>query len=377
MQPIRITMLMAELNLTGTPRIMMEIVENINYNEFEISVAYKPKYHASEQDLLKDLKDMGIKMVPLRGHRLFSSHGILDLLKHLKRDNVRIVHCWDALGIVARVLKYHTRCQVIESFCNPVESKGSFLFYCVNKLTSLSLDGIIFCTHGVQDSFKQNKTIFLNRKKIALILNCINTKAINKNIYDHEEIKLEWGIGEGDIVLTNIGYFNEQKGQKYLLQAMQNILSQVPNARLVLVGWGPLEPSLRMQANELGIEKNVIFAGKCSHDAVFEILSITDLFMLSSLWEGFGLVLGEAMAMGKPIVSTRTIGSEFLVQHNETGFIVPPKNPGALAEAVIDLLQTPDLMQEMGKKGRKRVSTLFTPERFIESHEAFYREIIG
>jgi glycosyltransferase involved in cell wall biosynthesis len=368
---------MAGLSLTGTPRMMMDIVENINYNEFEISVAYKPEYHASELDLLEDLQDLGIKMVPLRGHRLFSSHGISDLSKHLKKDKVKIVHCWDALGIVARVLKYHTGCQVIESFCNPVESKGSCLFYCVNKLTSLSLDGIIFCTHGVQDSFKQNKTIFLDRKKIALILNCITTKAINKNIYDHEEIKLKWGIGESDIVLTNIGYFNEQKGQKYLLLAMQNILLKVPNARLVLVGWGPLEPSLKMQANELGIEKSVIFAGKCSHDTVFEILSVTDLFLLSSLWEGFGLVLGEAMAMGKPVVSTRTIGSEVLVQHNETGLIVPPKNSGALAEAVIDLLQTPDRMQKMGKIGRERVSSLFSPERFIESHEAFYREIIS
>jgi glycosyltransferase involved in cell wall biosynthesis len=370
-------MLMAGLSLTGTPRMMMDIVENINYKEFDISIAYKPDYNPSEHDLLQDLRDLGIKMVPLRGHRLFSTHGISDLLRHLKRDKVRIVHCWDALGIVARVLKYHTGCQVVESFCNPVESKGSFLFYWVNKLTSLSLDGIIFCTHGVQDSFEQHKTLFLTRKKIALIHNCINIKAINNNTYDHEQIKLKWGIDTDDIVLTNIGYFNEQKGQKYLLLAMKNILSRVPNARLVLVGWGPLESLLRIQASELEIEERVIFAGKCSHDAVFEILSITDLFVLSSLWEGFGLVLGEAMAMGKPIVSTRTIGSEVLVQHDETGLIVPPKNPTALAESVIDLLQTPDLMQKMGQIGRRRVSTLFSTERFIECHEAFYRDIIN
>jgi glycosyltransferase involved in cell wall biosynthesis len=145
---------------------------------------------------------------------------------------------------------------------------------------------------------------------------------------------------------------------------------------LFLVGWGPLETTLRMKARELGIADNIIFAGKCQQDRVFEILSITDIFVLSSLWEGFGLVLGEAMAMAKPVVCTKTDGSQVVVKHNETGIIVPPKDPRALADAVINLIGDPDRARKMGELGKERVAALFSPERFIQEHEAFYREII-
>ena len=376
MERIRITMLVAGLGLTGTPRVMMDIIENINHNQYDISVAYKPEYPASDLDNLNDLMNLGITLIPLRGKRLFSFSGITDLFQHLYRDHVQIIHCWDALRIIARILKFATGCRVIESYCNPVISKGSFIYYWANKITSLLLNGIIFCTTGVQKSYEQNKTIFLNRKKIAVIANCVNTGRITERIYDRNEIRKKWKITQEGIVLTNIGYFNDQKGQIYLLEAMEIILLEIPQIKLILVGWGPLEATLRRKAQDLGIEKNIVFAGKCPHDTVFEILSITDLFVLSSLWEGFGLVLGEAMAMGKPVVCTRTVGSQVVVRHNETGLIVPPQNPQALTEAVIDLLNNPDRMKKMGELGRKRVTALFSPKKFVQKHEAFYREII-
>ncbi len=376
MERIRITMLIAGLGLTGTPRMMMDIIENINHNQYDISVAYKPEYQGSDLDRINDLMDLGITLIPLRGKRLFSLSGIKDLFRHLYRGNVQIIHCWDALRIVARVLKLATGCRVIESYCNPVVSKGSFIYYWANKITSLLLNGIIFCTKGVQKSYEQNKTIFLNRKKIALIANCINTDRITERVYDHKEIRKNWEIAQEEIVLTNIGYFNDQKGQIYLLEAMEIILLEIPQVKLILAGWGPLEATLRRKAQDLGIEKKVIFAGKCPHDTVFEILSITDLFVLSSLWEGFGLVLGEAMSMGNPVVCTKTVGSQVVVRHKETGLIVPPQNPQAFAEAVINLLNNPDRMKKMGELGRKRVTALFSPEIFIQKHEVFYREIL-
>jgi len=173
-----------------------------------------------------------------------------------------------------------------------------------------------------------------------------------------------------------VGYFNEQKGHKYLLEAMKIILDEIPQVKLVLVGWGVLENKLRMKAKELEIDENIIFAGKCRRDAVFEILSITDIFVLSSLWEGFGLVLGEAMAMAKPVVCTETDGSKLVVQHNETGLIVPPKSPHDLADAVTYLVRSPERRQRMGLLGKKRISTLFPPDKFICQHEAFYKKVL-
>ena len=153
MEPIRITMLITGLGLTGTPRVMMDIIENINYRHFEVSVAYKPEYSRSDLDLIEDLQNLGLKLIQLRGKNLFNFSGLFDLYRHLKRDSVQIVHSWDALGIAARLLSLFLRFRVIVSYCNPVVSKGSSLYYFINKITSLLIDGIIFCTKGVQKSY--------------------------------------------------------------------------------------------------------------------------------------------------------------------------------------------------------------------------------
>ena len=368
-------MLITSLSLTGTPRMMMDIIENINYGQFEIAVAYKPDYPGSELDLLENLDSLGIKLVPLQGRRLFDFWGLVDLYKHLKKDPVHIVHCWDALSIAARILRLFVKFRIVQSYCNTIVSKGSFVYYIINKTTSLFTNGVIFCSEGVHNSYKNNKTIFVRGKQIGLIYNCINLKEITEKIYDTKKIRSRWNLIKENLILTNIGYFNEQKGQNYLLDSLKIIVNNMPQVKLILIGWGPLEKSLRVKAKELELENNVIFAGKCRRDTVFEILSITDVFVLSSLWEGFGLVLGEAMAMAKPVVCTRTDGSELLVEHNKTGFIVPPKNPQEFASAVTYLVDRPIHRREMGMLGKKRVSTLFRPGKFIREHEAFYKKV--
>jgi len=369
-------MLISGLGLTGTPRMMMDIIENIDYNRYDISVAYKPEYLDSELDNIYDLRKMGISLIPLRGKRLFSLSGIIDLVHHLCRDHVQIIHCWDALGIVARILKFVTGCRVIESYCNPVISKGSWKYHFVNKITSLAMDGIIFCARGVEASYVGSQTLYLGRKKTIVIANCINCDEINEGRFNEDRIKSKWGFEKNIIILTNIGYFNEQKGQEYLIRAMKTIVTKIKNVKLILVGWGPREEELRRESWNSGVENNILFAGKCQRNSVLEILSVTDVFVLSSLWEGFGLVVGEAMAMGIPVVSTRTDGSEVLIKEDETGIIVPPKDPDRLAEAVLNLISDPPRMKKMGVIGRERVSRYFTPEKFISEHEGFYRRIL-
>jgi glycosyltransferase involved in cell wall biosynthesis len=355
---------------------MLDVIENINYSEFTVSVAYKPEYDAFDNDLVQTLRKKNIPLVPLRGKRLFSFRGILDFYRHLKRNRTNIVHCWDALAIVARILRPLIGCRIIESFCNPVISKGSLCFYWFNKLTSLLTNGIIFCTEAVQKSFRHNRVFFMEKAKIEVINNCISLTRKKNHDSNIKEMKQRYGMEEGEVIITNIGFFNEQKGQVYLIEAMKNIIPKIPNAKLILVGWGPLENDLRAKVSELALWNNVLFAGKCGRIEIFEILSITDLFVLSSLWEGFGRVLGEAMAMGKPVVSTRTDGSEFVVKDNETGILVPPMNPNALADAVVELLNDPTRMGNMGELGKKRVNDLFSPQNFIQGHEALYRAVL-
>jgi glycosyltransferase involved in cell wall biosynthesis len=137
-----------------------------------------------------------------------------------------------------------------------------------------------------------------------------------------------------------------------------------------------LEANLRTQASELEIESNVIFAGKCQRNTVFEILSITDVFVLSSLWEGFGMVLAEAMAMEKPVVTTNTDGSQVLVEHNINGLVVQPRNPHLFSDALMNLIISPERRRKMGELGKKKISNFFSVDMYIQKHEDFYKKVI-
>jgi len=369
-------MLTAGLGLTGTPIKIMDVIENINPKEFDITVAYKPDIPDCELDFLNDLKYLGIKSVPLRGKALFSLNGLLDLYNHVRKERRQIVHCWDALEIVARIIKLVTRCRVIMSYCNPVVDKGSPLYFMVNKITSFLTDGVIFCSQSIKNSYQRHKVLYLKNSETALIQNCINISKIKKGFYNKKELRERYQISNSNIVLTNIGYFNKQKGQIYLIEAMNSIVKKAPEAKLILVGWGPLENKLRNKAQELGVEDNILFAGKCHRSTVLEILSITDIFVLSSLWEGFGRVMGEAMAMGSPVVATKTDGSELLVEHNKTGLTVPTKNTQLLADAVLGLIDNPHRRLLMGKLGKEKISTFFSADEFIRQHENFYRKVL-
>ncbi len=377
MKPINILMLSASLSLTGTHRILHDLVSGLDHQKFNISIAFKPEFSGPGNDLLASFSDQGFSVYALGGQKLFGMQGFLQLYQVIRRNKIDIIHCWDDLVIIARFLKLFTRCHVIESHGNPVMSKGSLSYYLLNKLSSILLDGVIFQSEGIMKSYENTKVIFLKRIKKSVIHNCINAKTINKTTYNRSEIKKRFGVDDRTIVLTNIGYFNEQKAQELLIQSIKIVVDRILQVKLIIVGWGPLENKLRELVKTLKIEDNVIFAGKRQHEEVFEILSITDLFVLSSLWEGFGLVIGEAMAMGKPVVATETDGSQVLVVENETGLLVPPGDPRALAAAIISLIRDPERRAKMGELGRIRVTTLFSPEKFIQAHESFYTKILN
>jgi len=102
-----------------------------------------------------------------------------------------------------------------------------------------------------------------------------------------------------------------------------------------------------------------------------------DIYVSSSLWEGLPIAVLEAMAFRLPVVATNVIGNREAVADRETGFLVPPRDPGALSKAILTLVQDRNLRKQMGNRGRIRVETMFHPDRFIREHEEFYMDILG
>ena len=170
--------------------------------------------------------------------------------------------------------------------------------------------------------------------------------------------------------------YNEQKAQEYLIQALPEVLEHHNNVKLLLIGWGDRENILREHIKTLNLKDHVILTGKKQRQNVFELLSVTDVYVSSSLWEGLPIALLEAMAFRVPVVATDVIGNREAVSENETGLLVSARNPSALAGAILNIIHNPDLTKSMGNEGRKRVESLFAPERFIRAHEDFYQSIL-
>jgi glycosyltransferase involved in cell wall biosynthesis len=175
-------------------------------------------------------------------------------------------------------------------------------------------------------------------------------------------------------VVGTVGRLADQKGLHVLLDAAPRLLAEDPGTRLLIVGDGPLRPSLERQARRLGVEHAVAFVG---HQVdVVPAYSAMDVFVLPSRYEGFGIVFLEAMAIGVPVVGTRVVGSEDAVADGVTGLLVPYGDAPALAAAVTRLLSDCGLCERVRAEAARKVARDHGREAMALRTESLYRELI-
>lgn len=185
----------------------------------------------------------------------------------------------------------------------------------------------------------------------------------------------EIGVDDDTPLALSVGRFHEQKDHATLLSAWAVVRARVPDAVLALIGSGPLEADLREHAAALGLGESVRFCPP--RPDLASAYADADLFVLSSLWEGLPYVILEAMGHGLPVVSTAVDGIPEAVLDERTGLLVPPRDPAALAEAIVRVLADPERARMMGEAGRERIARCFTLDAMVDSLVALYGEVTG
>ena len=178
----------------------------------------------------------------------------------------------------------------------------------------------------------------------------------------------------GPKILISVGRLIYYKGFEYLIRAMAHT-----DARLLIVGDGPLRESLEKLAADIGITERVVFLGEVPNDDITPYYHAADVFVLASVArsEAFGIVQLEAMACGKPVVNTRLdSGVPFVSLDGVTGITVPPADPEALAVAINRLLDNAELRQQYGEAGTRRVEAEFTVDRMVARTLELYDQIM-
>jgi len=186
-------------------------------------------------------------------------------------------------------------------------------------------------------------------------------------------LRREFSFGPDEYLTGIVAALEDHKGHTFLFRAAKILKKRAPGVRLVVVGSGSLEMELHSQVRDLGVEDIVYFLG--FRDDVPRILASLDLFVLSSHLEGLGSSLLDAMASRLPVVATRTGGIPEIVIEGQTGLLVPPKEPEALAEAIIKLYRDRDLAARLAGQGYEFVHKGFSAAAMAEKVLALYRRL--
>ncbi len=162
---------------------------------------------------------------------------------------------------------------------------------------------------------------------------------------------------DGKVNILFVGRLEKRKGVNYLLEAYKRVKQEVSNSRLIIVGPGTrLRGKYEREVKRSGL-KDVVFVGYVSYDELPRYYETADIFCAPAIgWESFGIILLEAMAMGKPIVASNIEGYASLVTHGVEGLLVPPKDEEMLAQALITVMASESLRQEMGARGRVKAA---------------------
>jgi glycosyltransferase involved in cell wall biosynthesis len=353
------------LDVGGTEAHVVELASGMDRKKFEVVVcSLKPVGRLGEE-----LCARGIRVVSLGGVGKFDLRVFIRLwciIKSERPDVVQAFLFW--ANIAARLVgQLGLQCGVISSYHDEVVPEG-WLNRVIDRATMKWTKYIVCCSEAVRRSVEQR--IGGGKNQFVVIPFGVNT----------DRFREPRGILGGTIALQNglpvIGtvcrLVEPKKGLKYLLEAVAQLEQEAgkPVCQVLFVGEGPAEQSLRTLSERLGISPRVAFVG--IRRDIPEVLSLMNIFVLPSLYEGFGIAILEAMAAGKPVVATAVGGIPEFVVPGQSGFLVPPGDAPALARAMKQLLDEPEKARAMGRQGQEHVKKHYSIESVVRQHEQLY-----
>jgi glycosyltransferase involved in cell wall biosynthesis len=324
--------------------------------------------------MVAKFEEVGAEVIIIgKQKNIFSLSGYVKLLQIIRTYKPHIIHGAVFGGVaLACIAGFLGRVPIIiaEETSDP-QNRSSRASKLLRMLVSLA-DKVIAIAPSVADYLKQ--TAHIPFQKIQLINNGVEIpRVVAKD--ELARIKFDLGIAENDLVIGSVGrLFDDHKKFTDLIKAVA-ALPQRNNIKLLIVGDGKDKQLILETAANLGISDILCMAGYQPDTAPY--YAIMDIFCLASQREGFGLVAAEAMLHKLPVVATAVGGLKDVVTKGETGYLVPPLQPSALAEKIQQLLGDENLRNELGNAGYQKAIREYTAEVYVKKVESLYRQLMA
>lgn len=366
MNKINVLYLIATLDVGGAEGQLVELVKRLDKRKFNPAVCCLTR---GGPLLEQELKEARIEYFILGKKFKFDFSVVFKLIHTLKQKNIHILHTRmftsNAFGRVAGIF---SRIPIIIATEDGVDIWKSKFRLFIDWFLSHFTDRIICVSEGVRNFYHRYAGIPLS--KLITIYGGIE---ITDKINIDEQKKEEFGFERNSTIITTIGRLVPSKGIKYLLYTVARIVEHSPNVRFLIIGEGPQKDELRGLAEKLEINKYVVFTG--IRKDIQAILAITDIFVLPSTSEGFGISILEAMAKTKPVVATGVGGVPEIIQDGINGFLVPPRSAESLAKKILFLLKNEEIACKIAQKGRKRIEKYFSIDETVSKTEELYETL--
>jgi glycosyltransferase involved in cell wall biosynthesis len=362
---LRLLQITHDLDLGGLQQVIYNLCRTLDRDRFDISVLCL----RTKGLFASDVEALGIPVYLLEkkadGPDYFAFRKVAKLLRDLRIDVIHTHNTQPFFDGTIGAMLAGVRTVIHTDHARAFPDKLRYMV--AEWAMSLYAYRVVGCSEHTSEQLMRYEKI--PKRKIVTIPNGIDGSRFDLTI-DRQAKRRELGIHEQGSVIGLAVRLSDQKGITFLLQAMPRILAKHPDTTLLIAGDGDLRTDLEREAQQIGIAARVKFCGP--RKDIPELLKLLDLYVLPSKWEGLPMVILEAMAAGCPIVATDVGGNSTAVVDGVTGALVPPQDPGALAEAVIRLLDSPELLQTYAANAKQRFRERFSAETMARQYERLY-----
>ncbi|WP_256686333.1 glycosyltransferase [Halococcus qingdaonensis] len=371
--PMKVCFLINGLGPAGAETLLLDIV---THTDADADIDYTVCFLEGEDTLVPEFENTGARVVDFEAKFKFDPRAMWRLARFFQREEFDILHThlpysqtlgriFGRLGGQTTVVstqhdfrnKYHPVTRTLERVTRPLDTMTVAVSRSVER--DFTGESHLYPDHGDGWCTIHNGIGVDNFSEYL-------EQSNNTLVYD------EWEIGQGPIFMT-AGRYVSPKRQDVLIRAMKRVTEKIPDATLLVIGWGPLEDELRELVRRCGLEGSVHITGRVP--SVEPYYAAADVFVFPSERESFGIVLLEAMAAKLPIVATNIPGPREVVDNNETGLLVPAGSPEDLAEAMIEF-RSESKRSAFGRQGYDHVLNNFDIGQTVSSYLQLYEKLL-